>query len=194
MPIIDHFGLLAPLYETFIQPKDPEELSTLTDCTTSSALLDAGGGTGRVAQFMLEKANPVVVADLSFKMLAEASQKEGLHPVCSPTETLPFPDNSFQCIIMVDALHHVIHHQRTINELWRLLAPGGTIVIEEPDVRTIPVILIAIAEKLALMRSHFLSPPRIAALFDFPDADLNIQKNTSTAYIIAKKEKPADKA
>ena len=175
MPIIDHFGLLAPLYETFIPPKDPEELSTLADCTTSSALLDAGGGTGRVAQFMLEKANPVVVADLSFKMLAEASQKEGLHPVCSPTETLPFPDNSFHCIIMVDALHHIIHHQRTINE--------------EPDVRTIPVILIAIAEKLALMRSHFLSPPRIAALFDFPDAYLNIQKNTSTAYIIAKKRK-----
>ena len=192
MPIIDHFGLLAPLYEIFIPPKDPEELSMLADLPTSGALLDAGGGTGRVAQFMLEKANHVVVADLSCKMLAEANQKEGLQSVCSPTETLPFSDNSFQRIIMVDALHHVANHQITINELWRLLAPGGTIIIEEPDVRTIPVILIAIAEKLALMRSHFLSPPRIAAPFDFPDADLDIQKNTSTAYIIAKKQTPID--
>ena len=143
-----------------------------------------------MAQFMLDKADPVIVADLSCKMLAEASRKEGLHPVCSPTETLPFPENSFQCIIMVDALHHVIDHQRTINELWRLLAPGGTIVIEEPDVRTIPVILIAIAEKLALMRSHFLSPPRIAALFDCRVAKWPFPGLIPAAYIIAKKQTP----
>jgi len=188
MTIIDHFGLLAPLYEFFIPPKDPEELSTLADLPTSGALLDAGGGTGRVAQYMLEKAEQVVVADLSCKMLAEAGQKEGLQPVCTPTETLPFPDNSFQRIIMVDALHHVVNHQSTINELWRLLAPGGIIVIEEPDIRVFSVILIALAEKLALMRSHFLSPPKIAALFDFPNAHLEIQKNGSNAYIIAKKQ------
>lgn len=190
MPIIDHFGLLAPLYEIFIPPKNPEELSMLADLPTSGALLDAGGGTGRVAQFMSEKANLVVVADLSCKMLAEANRKEGLRPVCTPTETLPFPDGSFERIIMVDALHHVIDRKRTIKELWRLLASGGTMVIEEPDVRTLPVILIAIAEKLALMRSHFLPPHKIAALFDFPNACLEIKKNKSTVYIIAKKQTP----
>ncbi|MCD6576635.1 MAG: class I SAM-dependent methyltransferase [Anaerolineaceae bacterium] len=188
MPIIDHFGLLAPLYETFILPKDPEELCTLADLPTSGALLDAGGGTGRVAQFMLEKAGHVVVADLSCKMLAEASQKEGLQPVCSPTETLPFPDHSFQRIIMVDTLHHVVDQQMTINELWRLLAPGGIIVIEEPNIHAFSVKLIAIAEKLALMRSHFLSLPQITAHFDFSDACLEIQENKSTVYIIAKKQ------
>jgi len=191
MPIIDHFGLLAPLYETFISPKNTEELSTLVGLPTSGALLDAGGGTGRVAQFMSEKASLVVVADLSCKMLAEANQKEGLSPVCTPTETLPFTDGSFERIIMVDTLHHVIDHKRTIKELWRLLASGGTMVIEEPDVRTLPVILIAIAEKLALMRSHFLSPSRIASLFYFTDAEVRIQKNGTTAYIIAKKQIPA---
>ena len=44
MPIIDHFGLLAPLYETFIPPKNTEELSNLAGLPTSGALLDAGGG------------------------------------------------------------------------------------------------------------------------------------------------------
>jgi len=191
MPIIDHFGLLAPLYETFIPSKNTEELSILAGLPTSGALLDAGGGTGRVAQFMSEKASLVVVADLSCKMLAEANQKEGLSPVCTPTETLPFTDGSFERIIMVDVLHHVIDRKRTIKELWRLLASGGTMVIEEPDVRTLPVILIAIAEKLALMRSHFISPSRIASLFDFTDAEVRIQKNGTTAYIIAKKQIPA---
>ena len=89
---------------------------------------------------------------------------------------------------MVDALHHVIDHKETIDELWRLLTPGGTMVVEEPDVRTFGVKLIAIAEKLALMRSHFLSPPRISMLFDYPDAVVDVQTQSPIAYIVAKKQ------
>lgn len=187
MPNFDHFDLLAPLYETFIPPKDPEEIWTLAELPVSGALLDAGGGTGRVAQFMLGKAEPVVIADLSCKMLAEASQKDGVNPVCTPTETLPFHDNTFARIIMVDALHHVYNHQGTMDELWRVLQPGGIIVVEEPDIRDFSIKLIALAEKLAFMRSHFLSPPRIAELFSYPGASVRIQKNGTTAFIIAKK-------
>jgi ubiquinone/menaquinone biosynthesis C-methylase UbiE len=142
-----------------------------------------------VAQFMIGKANPIVVADLSCKMLAEARQKAGLHPVCSHTEKLPFCDNAFIRIIMVDALHHVCDQRKTLDELWRALQPGGRIVIEEPDVRTFPVKLIALGEKLALMRSHFLSPPRIAALFHYPDAHVRIETGKSNAWVIVEKEK-----
>ena len=61
---------------------------------------------------------------------------------------------------MVDALHHVINHGQTAREMYRVLKPGGRIVIEEPDIRSFYVKLIAVAEKLLLMRSHFLSPQR----------------------------------
>src|SRR3970040_1698460 len=133
-------------------------MGALAALPVSGALLDAGGGTGRVAQFMSGKANPIVVADLSCKMLSEARQKDGLRPVCSHTEKLPFPDETFARIIMVDALHHVCDQRGTVGELWRTLQPGGRLVIEEPDLRLFGVKLLAIAEKLALMRSHFLSP------------------------------------
>ncbi|MBN1146361.1 MAG: class I SAM-dependent methyltransferase [Anaerolineales bacterium] len=188
MPIFDHFDFLAPLYETFIRPKDPQEIWALAALPVSGALLDAGGGTGRVAQFMSGKANPVVVADLSCKMLVEARQKVGLHPVCSHTEKLPFPDEAFARIIMVDALHHVCNQRETMDELWRTLQPGGRLVIEEPDVRTFAVKMIALAEKLALMRSHFLSPLRIAELFNYPNARVHIETGKSNAWIIADKQ------
>jgi demethylmenaquinone methyltransferase/2-methoxy-6-polyprenyl-1,4-benzoquinol methylase len=187
MPVFDHFGLLAPLYETFISPKDPQEMWALADLPVSGALLDAGGGTGRVAQFMVGKANPVVVVDISRKMLTEARQKDSLHPVCSYTESLPFPDKSFARIIMVDAFHHVCNQRQTAAELWRVLQPGGRIVIEEPDVRTFAVKLIALAEKLALMRSHFLSPPRIANLFISPDARVRVETGKFNAWVIVEK-------
>lgn len=188
MPIIDHFSFLAPLYETFIPPKDPQEMWALADLPVSGALLDAGGGTGRVAQFMNGKANPVVITDLSYKMLVEARQKDGLRPVCSHTEKLPFPDQVFARIIMVDTLHHVCDQRATADELWRTLQPGGRLVIEEPDVRAFAIKLLALAEKLALMHSHFLSPPRIAELFHYPNARVRVETRKSNAWVIIEKE------
>jgi ubiquinone/menaquinone biosynthesis C-methylase UbiE len=121
-------------------------------------------------------------------MLVEARRKAGLHPVCSHTERLPFPDGFFARIIMVDAFHHVCNQSQTAAELWRVLRPGGRLVIEEPDIRAFAVKLMAAGEKLALMRSRFLSPSRIAALFHYPDARVYVTTGKSTAWIIVDKE------
>lgn len=188
MPLFDHFDLLAPLYETLLPPKEPQDLWRRVNLPVIGALLDAGGGTGRVAQFMDGQADLVVVADLSRKMLGEARRKVGLRPVCSHTENLPFPDGTFARIIMVDALHHVCDQRATADELWRTLQPGGRLVIEEPDVRLFVVKLVAIAERLALMRSRFLSPPRIAGLFPYSNARVRVEIERHNAWVIVEKE------
>ena len=189
MPILDHFGSLAPVYDRLIKPKAPEYLWNLLQLPTDGLLLDAGGGTGRVAQFMLKKSAGVILVDLSMEMLKESREKGDFLRVCSHTEGFPFPNESFSRILMVDALHHVCDQRQTALELWRVLEPGGYLVIEEPDLRTFSVKLVAIAEKLALMRSHFLSPPDIAALFDFPQADVCVETehNGFNAWVIVQK-------
>ncbi|HNT75268.1 MAG TPA: class I SAM-dependent methyltransferase [Anaerolineae bacterium] len=187
MPILDHFGLLAPLYETFIHPRDPVQLRALLAPPIDGPLLDAGGGTGRVAQFLRDVASEIVVTDLSFKMLQQTAAKDSLHSACAHAEALPFPDGSFARVIMVDALHHVCHQAKTAAELWRVLRPGGRLIIEEPDLRLRGVKLLALAEKLALMRSHFLSPPQIAGLFTTPDAHIHIEVAAPNAWIIMDK-------
>lgn len=187
---LGHFKRLAPSYERFIQPKAPELiLSQLGLPQPDGAVLDAGGGTGRVAQYFVGKAGRVVVADQTFEMLQEVVKKDGLAAVCSLTEEMPFPDGYFCCIVMVDALHHVADQTATIRELWRLLKPGGRIIIEEPDIRSFRVKLIALAEKLALMRSHFLAPGRILGLFEDPAATKRVEVDGWTAWMIV--EKPA---
>ena len=184
-----HFRLLAPFYERFIQPKEPEKiLAHLGLPQPGGAVLDAGGGTGRVAQFFLGKAAAVVVADQTFEMLQEVRKKDGLSGVCALTEEMPFNDGHFCCIVMVDALHHVADQAATIRELWRLLKPGGSIIIEEPDIRNFKVKVLALAEKLALMRSRFLSPGQVTALFDFPGASSRVEVEGWTAWMIIKKE------
>ena len=185
--MFDHFGFLAPHYEKFIQPKDPQEIREFGQLPTSGALLDVGGGTGRIAQALRSQAGMIVVADLSLRMLVQAQSKDELKLVCSHSERLPFPDASFERVIMVDALHHVIDQQQTAAELWRVLKPGGRLVIEEPDSRVWSVKLIALFEKLALMRSHFLSPPYIAALFPHRQADVSIETRGYNAWVIVKR-------
>lgn len=185
-----HFKLLAPFYERFIKPKEPEKiLAQLGLPQPYGAVLDAGGGTGRVAQFLVGKTSQVVVADQTFEMLQEARRKDGVTAVNSHTEELPFPNGYFCCIIMVDALHHVTDQTATIKELWRVLKPGGRIIIEEPDIRNFRVKLLALAEKLALMRSHFLSPGQIFSLIEDPNAVKRIEVDGWTAWMIV--EKPA---
>jgi len=184
----DHFDLLAPFYERFIHPREPVDLAGFAGLPTEGALLDAGGGTGRISQFLIDQAGSIVVADLSHEMLLEAAQKPGLRSVRSHSENLPFPENTFASIIMVDALHHVCNQSLTASDLFRVLQPGGTLVIEEPDIRKFVIKLIAIGEKLALMRSHFLAPDQIAALFKQPNAKVELKTGDVNAWVIIKKE------
>jgi ubiquinone/menaquinone biosynthesis C-methylase UbiE len=187
MPILDHFGLIAPFYDRAIGSRAFEKLISLADLPIKGRLLDAGGGTGRVTQAMRGMESQLVIADISQGMLRQALAKDQLEPVCSLTEMLPFPAGSFERVIMVDALHHVYSHQATARELWRVLAPGGRIVIEEPDVRTFPVKLVAAAEKIALMRSHFIAPSEIASLFPKAGAEVRIVNDSFNAWVVVTK-------
>jgi ubiquinone/menaquinone biosynthesis C-methylase UbiE len=187
MPSLDHFGIIAPFYDRTIPLKDPQRMIELIGLPIEGAILDAGGGTGRVAQAFEHLASQVVVADLSIGMLGQVRQKRGLYPVCTKTESLPFPDRSFERIVMIDALHHVLSQKKTVNELWRVLKSGGRIVIEEPDVRKIPVKFIALFEKIALMRSHFITPPKIIEMFAHLNAKAQTRLDGFNAWIIVDK-------
>jgi ubiquinone/menaquinone biosynthesis C-methylase UbiE len=182
---IDHFGFLAASYERFIQITVPEKLLQLLDLSNGDTVLDAGGGTGRVAQFLAENSRLTVVADPSQKMLRQAYSKSGVQCAGSPGEHLPFSASTFDRVVMVDAFHHVENQAEVAGELWRVLKPGGRIVIEEPDFRTFSVKLIALGETLLLMGSNFLTPTQIAELF--PGGISRIEAQDVTAWIVVDK-------
>jgi ubiquinone/menaquinone biosynthesis C-methylase UbiE len=188
MPIFDHFGWLAPYYDRLISSDHREIWMRLLDPKPGAVFLDAGGGTGRAVERLDCSSCNVVVADASFKMLRQAAIKPGLTGVQSYAEKLPFESKIFDRVIMVDALHHVIDQKATALELFRVLKPDGILLIHEPDIQHFAVKLIAVAEKLALMRSRFLSPQKIAHLFLNLPAQVSIEYESPNAFVIVRRK------
>jgi len=184
---LDHFGFAAPYYDRIFNAHKIERLTKYFHLQEGALVLDAGGGTGRISQGFQRGTSRVITADQSFKMVREARNKDGLLPICTATETLAFAGNLFDAIIMVDALHHVEDAAQTATELWRVLKPGGRLVIEEPNIDYFGVKLLALAEKLALMRSHFISPHKMVALFAPFPADCHVKKDGAITWIIVNK-------
>lgn len=187
--MFDHFSFAAPFYERVIgSVLDPAELCQYLALPTAGRLLDAGGGTGRVAQALRGQAGQIVVSDLSHGMLQQAAQKDGLHVVCAHAERLPFSDSTFARIIIVDAFHHFCDQREAIADLWRVLAPGGRLVIEEPDIRRLAVKFVALAERLALMQSRFLSPQDMGQMLGAAGAQVAVHANHAfNVWVVADK-------
>jgi len=188
MPKLDHFDFLAPFYARALPKRREERLVKLAALPVEGILLDAGGGTGRIAQTLCEYVSQVVIADLSIGMLTQAKNEQSLRLVCTYSERLPFPADQFERIIMVDVLHHVVNQVQTAADLYRVLKPGGLLVIEEPDIEHFAVKLIALLEKLVLMRSHFLPADRIAQLFYPTGARLHVVKDEYTVWVVIEKK------
>jgi ubiquinone/menaquinone biosynthesis C-methylase UbiE len=166
MKRFDHFRLAAPIYDRVVSTSAHDRLHDILDLPPYGSLLDAGGGTGRVSEALCGHAARIVVADVSGAMLRRTLAKPCLLPVQSRVERLPFLDATFDRVLVVDAFHHFGHHWQTARELMRVLKPGGWVVVEEPDIGAWPVKVVALGERLALMRSRFFAAADMRRMFE----------------------------
>lgn len=159
--MIDHFRFVASIYDRLIGVPDLDRLKRVLCLPVEGWMLDMGGGTGRVTSPLRSLVGNVVVGDLSMAMLRQSQIKNSLYPVRMYAEQLPFFNETFTRILIVDALHHFLDQQQAIGELLRVLKPGGILAIEEPDINLPAVKFVALAEKIVLMKSRFQSSKEI---------------------------------
>jgi ubiquinone/menaquinone biosynthesis C-methylase UbiE len=97
-------------------------------------VLDVGCGNGYVlSRYAKGRAN-VVGVDLTWTGVSLSGQRFRLQNLSGQflqgnAETLPFHDESFDLVTSMGVLHHVPSMEKAINEIHRVLRPGGEFVI-----------------------------------------------------------------
>jgi demethylmenaquinone methyltransferase/2-methoxy-6-polyprenyl-1,4-benzoquinol methylase len=95
-------------------------------------ILDIAAGTGTSAKAIAKSGAEVVALDFSPGMVAEGRRR---HPdltfVEGDAEALPFPPSSFDVVTISFGLRNVNNPQLALGEMYRVLKPGGRLVICE---------------------------------------------------------------
>ncbi len=98
-------------------------------------IADLGAGEGAFALLLAQRATKVIAVDSSSKMI-EVSREQALrHGVknveyrLGDMEELPIEDRAVDLVFFSQSLHHALHPERAIQEAWRILVPGGRIVV-----------------------------------------------------------------
>jgi demethylmenaquinone methyltransferase/2-methoxy-6-polyprenyl-1,4-benzoquinol methylase len=89
------------------------------------------GTVGRCAMEVVGSSGWIVGLDPSFGMLQEAKKSTLSCLTQGLAENLPFQESSFDFVTMGYALRHVSDLQNTFREYFRVLKPGGTLLILE---------------------------------------------------------------
>jgi len=102
--------------------------------TSEMDVLDVATGTGLVAEKALSivgSKGSVMGLDRSFNMLTEVGDKLDIPLIHGDANVLPFANNSFHFLTMGYALRHVDDLKGTFKEYFRVLKPGGILLILE---------------------------------------------------------------
>ncbi len=97
-------------------------------------VLDAATGTGDLALTLAEKGARVTAVDFSEGMLRVARQRRSHKNIgfsLADAQSLPFDAGSFDHVIVSFGVRNFENPERGIRELWRVLRPGGRLVVLE---------------------------------------------------------------
>lgn len=103
--------------------------------TPAIDIADLGAGEGLVSQLLAHRARQVWCIDNSPRMVevgTELAKKNGLMNLVykvGDIENVPLPDKSVDLAILSQALHHAKHPQVAVDEAFRILRPGGQLLV-----------------------------------------------------------------
>jgi len=98
-------------------------------------IADLGAGEGTVSQLLARRAQHVIAVDNSEKMveygstLARSNAVANLEYRLGDLESLPIPDAGVDVALFSQSLHHAQHPATALAEAYRILKPGGRVLV-----------------------------------------------------------------
>jgi ubiquinone/menaquinone biosynthesis C-methylase UbiE/predicted transcriptional regulator len=98
-------------------------------------IADLGAGEGTLSLMLAQHSDRVIAVDSSEKMVeygagvAERNGIKNLEYRLGDLEELPIRAGEVDVALLHQSLHHALHPQRAMDQAWRILRPGGRIVV-----------------------------------------------------------------
>ena len=108
---------------------------TLLRLMPPMVIADLGAGEGAFALLLAQQAKKVIAVDTSDKMIEvgrEQALRHGIENVeyrLGDMEEIPIGDAEVDLVFFSQSLHHALHPERAVHEAFRILQPGGRVVI-----------------------------------------------------------------
>ncbi|MBO0781725.1 MAG: sigma-70 family RNA polymerase sigma factor [Ktedonobacteraceae bacterium] len=144
----DYFEQIAPRWDTYVasayESDLSERLSRLLPWQQDMQVLDAGTGTGYLAEIVAPLAGEVIGVDCSQAMLSHASEKLAVaghrHVTLreGTAERLPLASASVDVAMCHMLLHHVVSPRSALDEMMRVVRPGGYLLIIDANAHQQP--------------------------------------------------------
>lgn len=99
----------------------------ITSKSDKQKILDIPAGNGLLAAQLRGSGHEVICADIN--------REKPDYIYADMSETLPFADHTFDTVICMEGLEHLIQPATLISELCRICKPGGRIIISLPNIQ-----------------------------------------------------------
>ena len=99
-------------------------------------VLDIACGEGYGSDLLAELSRSTVGVDLAEEAVSHASRtyrRENLRFLVGSTDAVPLPDASVDVVVSFETIEHHDRHERMLQEIRRVLRPGGIGLISSPD-------------------------------------------------------------
>ncbi len=139
--VADRYDLMNDLMSLGVHRLWKRQTVELAGVRRGQRVLDLAGGTGDLAERfagIVGPAGEVVLTDINAAMLTRGRDRlvdlglvGNLHYALVNAEALPFPQDHFDCVTIGFGLRNVTHKQRALDEMFRVLRPGGRALVLE---------------------------------------------------------------
>lgn len=121
------------LYEKSLKKKEKVALlDGLIPAGAHRRCLEIGCAKGTISHFLRKRGGAWTHVDLDHSNVASARSLLGGGVVQFGPEGLPFRDSTFDGVVVLDYLEHVQDDERCLDEVDRVLEPGGTLYLSTP--------------------------------------------------------------
>ena len=136
--VAENYDLMNNLMSMGLHHVWKKILIETTTLKSNAKILDIAAGTADISIEFLKKNKGYRVfhSDINLPMLREGRKKlinQGkiIPSILCDAEALPFPNNYFDCVTIGFGLRNMTNKKKALEEIYRVLSPGGKIIILE---------------------------------------------------------------